>query len=199
MKNMDYNNLIRNLPDAFAKDKNSNNFKLLQISKVATDKIFYNLKNIFNSINMDMAYGYTMDLWHGEKVQLKRGQANDSQYLIRLKGKAMQNISCGTFEMMINALAFVLQCNVNDIHIIENEKENAVIIKDIPLETLLHADFTPEQVIEIVGKLLPANVTVKEYGFTGTFEFGEDYEYDAMKGFSDLENSVGGYLGLYGG
>ena len=133
-------------------------------------------------------------------MNLERGSLTDEQYKIRLRTKMMQNIANGSFPDLIEALAYALQCEKSDIHIVESDEPNKVIVKNIPLALLLQADFTTDQVLALINSLLSVNVSVGEYGFTGTFEFGfTENEYDEEKGFADISQTIGGYLGLYGG
>ncbi len=165
MKRINYDEPIKNLPDAFLKDKDSNNYKLLQIHKEGNDKVLNTLREMSDALNIDNAYGNTLDLWYGEKVVLKRGQMTDEQYLIRLKGKLMQNMADGSFPKMIKALAFVLQCNTSDIHIVESENTNGVIIKDMPISMLQKAGFTIYQINDLVNQLLSVGVYVLEFSY----------------------------------
>ena len=196
MRHVNYDEPVKNLPDAFAKHKDSNNYKIIQIHKESVDKQLKVLQNMSDSFDIDKAYGATLDLWYGEKFILKRGLMNDEQYRICLKGKQMQNATDGSFTKLVKALAFVLRCSISDIHIVESETSNSIIVKDIPLATLLSAGFTTTQVLDIIKNLLAVNVSISEYGFTGTFEFGEVNDYDEDNGFVDLDGNIGGYLGL---
>lgn len=199
MAKINYDNLIENLPDSFAKDADSNNYKLLQIKTHTTSKILSDLKLMSDMLNMDNAFGYTLDNWYGKRVNLKRGAATDSQYLIRLKAKKMQNINTASFPQIAEALAAILGCRQEAIHIVESETPNFVVIRDIPLSVIENASFTLEEVIAIVNSLLPINITVITYNFVGTFEFSDSSsEYDENAGFADDAHTLGGYIGLGG-
>lgn len=198
--NVNYDDPIKNLPDSYDKSADSNNYKLLQINKITNGFLQKASKNIFDVLNLNNASGKILDDVWGGKVNLKRGKLNDEQYVIRLRTKMMQNIANGSFPDLIEALAYTLQCEKSAIHLIESNTPNRVIIKDIPLDVVFSAGFSIEQVVRLVQSLLPVNVTVQEYAFTGTFELADnDTTYDENKGFADDKGTIGGYLGLMGG
>lgn len=197
---INYENPIDNLPDSYDKSADSNNSKILRLNKSTTDIMDKVIDSIFGALNLNNASGQALDdIWSG-RLNLERGSLTDDQYKIRLRTKMMQNIANGSFPDLIEALAYALQCEKSDIHIVESDEPNKIIVKDIPLALLLQADFTTDQVLALINSLLAVNVTVSEYGFTGTFEFGEtENEYDEEKGFADMSQTIGGYLGVYGG
>lgn len=197
---INYDDPIYNLPDSYDKRAESNNSKILRLNKSTTDIIDNATDSVFGALNLNKASGRALDdIWSG-RLNLERGSLTDEQYKIRLRTKMMQNIANGSFPDLIEALAYALQCEKSDIHIVESDEPNKVIVKDIPLALLLQADFTTDQVLALINSLLSVNVTVGEYGFTGTFEFGfTENEYDEEKGFADISQTIGGYLGLYGG
>lgn len=197
---INYDDPSYNLPDSYDKRAESNNSKILRLNKSTTDIIDNATDSVFGALNLNNASGRALDdIWSG-RLNLERGSLTDEQYKIRLRTKMMQNIANGSFPDLIEALAYALQCEKSDIHIVESDEPNKVIVKDIPLALLLQADFTTDQVLALINSLLSVNVTVGEYGFTGTFEFGfTENEYDEEKGFADISQTIGGYLGLYGG
>ena len=163
MAKINYDNLIENLPDSFAKDTDSNNYKLLQIKTHTTSKLLSDLKLMSDMLNMDNAFGYTLDNWYGKRVNLKRGAATDTQYLIQLKAKIMQNTSDGSFPKLVEALAYMFQCSENEILLASSETENAIRIKGIPLKNIEDAHFTTNQLLKLIRCLLAINVKVSEY------------------------------------
>ena len=199
MARVNYDNLIENLPDAFAKDAGSNNYKLLQIKTYTTHKIQSDLRLMSDMLNINNAFGATLDNWYGERVKLKRGTNTDSQYRIKLQAKKMQNINTASLSQIAEALAAILDCKPEDIHIVESKRPYFVEIKDIPLSVIENANFTLEEIIAIVNSLLPINITVITYNFVGTFEFSDVLsEYDENAGFANDEHTIGGYVGLGG-
>lgn len=206
-----YENLIENLPDAFAKDKNSVNYKLLQLHKYDMDIMRDILAQISASMTIGGASGCALDDIHGGRVNLSRGSLEDTAYKIRLRAKTMQNITDGSFPKMIEALSYILQINPNEIKIYECSDANAVIIDDISLLAMENAGIPFEEIVPMVEKLLSVNVHVREYGYSGTFEFtsaldndgyGEGYDiendYDKDRGFGSVDDTkIGGYFGTF--
>lgn len=195
MSIFNYDKFEKNLPDAFRKDKDSNNYKLLLVEKHIYDKINAMLQSVFEIMNIDNATGKVLDLY-GERVNLTRGKATDAQYLIRLKAKIALNFSDGSYDYVSRGLAFVLSSTPDKIKLKEGGN-NTIHIIDLPLSVLTDAKFSADQFIEIVEDMLPEGVIVARKELTGTFEFGgADGELDNDKGFADLDGTVGGYFGL---
>lgn len=199
MARINYDNPVKNLPDAFAKGKDSNNYKLLQIEKNIFDLLDRGIRDIESLASIDNAHGVLLDHIWGGRVNLKRGSAeSDEQYRVMLKGKIMQNVSDGSPEQLLTALAYMLRCETSEIHIVPAQTKNGVIVKSIPLETIYSAEFSTEQVLELINKLLPANIEIVEYNFSGTFELGaSETDFDEQAGLGETVNSeIGGFLGL---
>lgn len=194
---INYDDPIKNLPDAFKKDSGSNNYKLLQINKNTTDILKSASADLFNALNINNAKGKVLDDIYGGRVHLQRGTLTDEQYVIRLRAKMMQNIASGSFPDLVESLSYALQCDKSAIHIVESDTPNRVKIKDIPLETIFGAGFTIADITAMIENMLPLGVKIEERFFTGTFEFGGENEYDENKGFADASGNIGGYFGMF--
>lgn len=188
---------VKNLPDAFLKTPDSNNNKLLSIDRGIINTISSNLQTIFEISDIDSATGKSLDMI-GEELRVKRGKSSDEQYRLRIKGKIAQNLSDGTREKIAEVLSSVLQCKTSDIQIVSGETTGGAILKGIPLEKVISANFTTEQVNSLINALLPAGVELQSFLYTGTFEFSvSENEYAENAGFSDIEGgTIGGYFGL---
>lgn len=196
MSIFNYEDFVENLPDAFYKKKDGNNYKLMLVEKHIYDRINEMFQSIFDILEIDNAKGSVLDMY-GERLNLKRGTWDDTQYLIQLKSKIAQSMSDGSRNSIAKALAFVLSSTTDRIQLKSREDGNGIEIADIPLGLLYDAKFEEQQIIEIVESLLPQGVHVLQTEFSGTFEFGEtETEYDETKGFADLEGTIGGYFGL---
>lgn len=209
-----FDEFAKNLPDAFRKDKESNNYKLLQVEKHIYNLIDAMLQSIYNILDIDNATGAVLDAY-GERLNVKRttdehlrallesGEITeeeykkraDAQYLIRLKSAISQSMSDGSRDSVAKALAYVLSSTPDRIKLVE-EENNSVRLVDLPMSVLFDAGFTSDQIVKMVEDMLPEGVTVVAE-FTGTFEFADTYgEIDENSGFADLEGTVGGYFGL---
>lgn len=213
-------NLVKNLSDAYKKSKDSNNYKILEIERVACDDLRSVLRQIYNAhaeteadegiINLNNARGKTLDLY-GNRVGQARGQATDSQYLLMIKAKIMRNISNGSYPSIVAAMCMTFACEPSQVLITDGEKPCTVKIVSLPLGAINNAGLSTSQTLAIVKSMLPAGVTVSDFQFDGTFEFGEaETDYDETKGFSEgvlnedgtmsAENgNLGGYLGAIQG
>lgn len=196
MATFNFDNFAKNLPDAFRKDTDSNNYKLLLVEKHIYDKIYEMFQSIQNILDLDNTTGATLDMY-GERLNVKRGALSDYQYRIRLKAKITQSLCDGTRDSIAEALAYMLSTTSDKIKLETDGTANVVKISDLPLSVVINAEFSTDEITEIVENLLPEGVSVSQTEFTGTFEFAEnDNEYDENSGFADLEGTVGGYFGL---
>lgn len=190
---------VNNLPDAYRKDADSNNYKILQIEKVAVSDLKAVLENIKEILDINNAYGKTLDMY-GERVGQGRGVASDEQYLLLIKSKIIQNLSNGTRQNVVKGLCYTLNCKPSQIVITDGE-DCSVNVLSIPLETITKAEMTTSQVLALIKRMLPAGVKLESFLFEGTFEFSDaEDDYDEEKGFCDIEGgTLGGYLGVTSG
>lgn len=188
---------IKNLPDCYAKDKDSNNYKLLSIAKYSIDKSRAENEKIYESLDLNKATGKTLDLY-GEMVGQSRGLANDEQYRILIKTRLMRNLSNGSNKSIVASLATILNCKMSEISL--SDKSDApctVTLSKVNLYSVQAAGLTTKQFESILKTLLPVGVVFETFSYDGTFEFSEtESEYDESKGFCDVEGgTIGGYLG----
>mgnify|MGYP003304442968 CR=1 FL=1 len=193
-----FDNLAKNLPDAYKKDSSSNNFKILEIERLTNIEYRTILAEIADILNIDNATGATLDMY-GMKYGQARGKATDAQYRIMIKSKVTRSWCDGSYKNIVDALAQTFNCSVDDILLSETE-DMAVTVDKIPMLSIIQAGFSTAQAERIVKNLLPVGVALKSVLFEGTFEFGEtENEYDEATGFSEAENgTMGGYLGWTG-
>lgn len=188
-------NLVKNLPDAYKKTADSNNFKILEIERIACDDLRKTLREIDNILDINNAKGKTLDLY-GERVGQPRGLANDEKYLLLIKAKIMRNLSNGSYESIINALCATLACEPSQVIFVDGEEPRTVQITTLPLDVINKAGLTTSQITAIIKSMLPVGITLSDFLFEGTFEFGKnENEYDNEKGFADDADTIGGYFG----
>ena len=198
MAKFNFDDFAANLPDAFRKDKDSNNYKLLQIEKYIYDKIYNMLYSVDNVLDIDNTTGKALDEIWGSRLNLKRGALNDTQYRIRLKARIAQSLSDGSRDSVANALAYVLSSTADRIKLkCDDIKINTINIVDIPMALLTEAKFSADEITQMVEDLLAVGIHVSQANFSGTFEFAEnETTYDESKGFANDAGTIGGYLGL---
>lgn len=215
---------VKRLPDAYRKDENGNNFKLLNLNELAVGVFSKDLTDVVNCLDIMQATGKTLDFF-GETVGQKRGVLDDTQYRLMILNKIGQNVCQGDYNSVIGLLSQIFNCEKSDIDIEDSSEPCRVSIKKLPLEFLINAGFSDMQAIELIEMLLPVCVKVSDANFVGTFEFSElpqiitydsfnDYsyqdletktyaqlqeitlEYNKTKGFGNIEQTIGGYFGL---
>jgi len=87
---------------------------------------------------------------------------------------------------------------MDDLEIVEDDRPCVVKLTKFPVFVLVNAGFSSRQAVAMIETLLPICVTLSADNFEGTFEFSDSVnEYDESAGFGDIEQTVGGYLGLY--
>lgn len=191
-----FDNLVLNLPDAYKKTPESNNYKLLLVEKHIYNGIQSMLQTIFDSLDIDNASGAALDMW-GQRQNVPRGASDDVQYRIRIKAAIAQSLCDGSRNSVADALAYMLSTDTSKIKIKDGEQTGLVHLVDIPLTLLVEGGFTTDQVIALIESMLAEGVRLSAYEFSGTFEFSNtDNEYDEDKGFADTSGTIGGYLGL---
>lgn len=190
---------VDNLPDAYRKSESSNNYKILDISQSAINLANNDIEDIFESLDLENAYGKTLDLY-GEMFNQPRGLASDAQYRVLIKSRIMRNLLNGSYNSMLKAALLIFNCNPEDFSLEESENPATVDLVVLPLASIIRSGFSASQAIQIIKLLVPIGVKVNSINLEGTFEFcdGEnDSVYDENKGFaiSEDDQSIGGFLG----
>lgn len=196
MIDFDKDNYAKNLPDSFVKDKDSNNYKILENERYVVEEHLNDLYGIYEILNIDNAYGKTLDIY-GERVGQPRGLATDSQYILMIKAKIMRSLGNGTYPSVLKSLCMTFGCNAEQVYIMETEEPCQVKMVTLPLDILNTSGMTVNQVTQLIKSILPICITIDSLSLEGTFEFSDgENDYDETKGFCDAEGgSIGGYLG----
>lgn len=187
--------LAKNLPDAYRKDDGSNNAKILAIEHGASGVLREAVQGIGDSLDIDKAYGKTLDLY-GEMLGQRRGIATDEQYRVLLKNKIQRNFTNADMNSIIKAICITFDCDPTELLLFEPEP-CVVSIEGLPIHKLVASDIDINTAIAIITGLIPAGVRVEAISFAGTFEFADaEMVYDEEKGFADEAQTMGGTLGL---
>lgn len=197
----DFNNLAANLPDAYRKDVDSNNYKLLEVERLAMERLRADIAAIYGSLDIDLAAGSTLDEY-GKMVGQERGKATDEQYRVLIKARIARNLANGDYNSVVSALAISLNCNPEEISLIELDEPCKVQLGALPFAIINNLAVDVTTVVKIIKSLMPAGIWLDSAEFSGTFEFsgGTELVYDANAGFGDVEQTIGGTLGLaFGG
>lgn len=186
----------KNLPDAYVKNQESNNAKILEVEKSAVDKLREAVSAIYDSLDIDKAYGKTLDLY-GDMIGQERGMATDEQYRILIKNRMIRNYSDADYNSIVIAICATFNAKPSEIVLTELDEPCKVMLEGLPIAKINEANIDIGTAVMIVNGMLPAGVFMKSIELSGTFEFsGIDLEYDEEAGFADEAQEIGGYLGL---
>ena len=188
-------NHAMNLPDAYAKAPDSNNAKLLAVEKSETDRLRAEIAAIYDSLDINLATGKTLDLY-GEMLGQERGAATDEQYRALLKSRIIRNLSGADHNSIVNAICITFDCDPADVLLTETDGECEATLEGIPYAAINRINIDVAAATQIIKMLLPAGVKFTILSFSGTFEFGgTEMEYDEGKGFANVAQTIGGTLG----
>lgn len=189
-------NPVKNLPDSYCKTADSNNSKILNVEKSAMDALRAAVAEIDESLDLDKAYGKTLDLY-GEMVGQERGKATDSQYRLLIKSRIMRNLAGGDYNSVVNLLALIFGCEPTEVSITEADEPCTVYLDKLPYAALNKLVVDVNTALKIIREVMPAGVNLESVTFTGTFEFsgGTDLVYDEAAGFGNETQTIGGTLG----
>lgn len=185
---------VKRLPDAYDKRPESNNNKLLQINEVAVKALYADISEVVGMLDLDNAFGEILDDY-GEMFGLYRGTLNDKQYRAVIKANIAANISKSDHMSVMRGLDYIF--GKGNMQISEVTDSIATVrLKDMPYENLLETGLNADQIKELTKKLIAIGVQIEASYFWGTFEFGSiPEEYDECKGWGNIEQTIGGYLG----
>ena len=189
-------NPVKNLPDAYCKTADSNNSKILAVEKSAMEALREAVAAIDESLDLDKAYGKTLDLY-GEMVGQERGKATDDQYRVLIKACIVCNMVGGDYNSIVNLLALVFGCEPTEILIAELDEPCMARLDSLPYSVLNKLVIDIDTALKIVWEVMPAGVKLESINFVGTFEFsgGTELAYDENAGFGDVAQTIGGHLG----
>lgn len=197
---MSINEYVSQLPDSFSKGTGSNNNKLLGINYEALREFETDIRSVYEALDIEKANGKTLDLY-GDMLGQVRGQLDDTQYRVLLRGVIAKNLCKGDYASIIEAVSLIFNCEKSEISLEEiQNKVCAVYARKLPYDVILNSGFSAKQVVKIIKTVLPVAVRIEADNLEGTFEFGTTTnEYDELKGFGNDEQTIGGFFGaLYG-
>ncbi len=193
---------VERLPDCYRKDQESNNVKMLELGRLAAEQLRADIRAVLESLDLGHATGKTLDLY-GDMLGQRRGLLNDEQYRYMLLSKIGRNTVQGDYNSIMATLVLMFgsqmgDITLDDLEVEEEERPCVVKLTKFPVQILLNAGFSSRQAVAMIESLLPICVTLAADNFEGTFEFAESASvYDELAGFGDVEQTIGGYLGLY--
>lgn len=190
---------IKQLPDVYARDSESNNYKILKLFMAGTQAFRDDMMAVWETSDINKAYGKTLDLY-GEMVGKSRGTATDEQYRVLIMQAAASNMIQGDYNSVVSALSAALGVPLTSFVLRDTETPAEVEIINLPYSELQKAGITGDQAVDIIRAVLPAGVTLAPVNLTGSFEFSAlADEYDEAKGFGDIAQTIGGSFGYLAG
>lgn len=193
---------VERLPDCYRKDQESNNVKILELGRLAAEQLRADIRAVLESLDLGHATGKTLDLY-GDMLGQRRGLLNDEQYRYMLLSKIGRNTVQGDYKSIMATLVLMFgsqmgDITLDDLEVEEEERPCVVKLTKFPVQILISAGFSSRQAVAMIESLLPICVTLAADNFEGTFEFAESAGvYDELAGFGNVEQTIGGYLGLY--
>lgn len=187
---------VKNLPDAYRKTTDSNNRKILDVEKRAMDSLRASIRAVADSLDLEQATGKTLDLY-GEMLDQPRGMATDDQYRIMLKANIVRNSTGADHDSIVRAISITFGCDPSEVLLTEPEGACSVRLENLPFAKLNSSGIDVPTAVQIVARMIPAGVQLESLNFSGTFEFGgTDMVYDEEAGFGNVEQTIGGALGI---
>lgn len=191
----------RRLPDAFRKDPESVNARLLSLDGEDVEALLRDIRDVDAALDLFAASGATLDLY-GDMVGQKRGRLNDEQYRYLILTKIGRNNVRGDYDSILGSIVQMFNCGpedvaLDDVELTEEDAPCTVHLSKMPIAVLVGAGFTSRQAVSMIEALMPVCVRLTADNFEGTFCFadGPD-EYNETAGFADDAQTLGGYLGL---
>ena len=197
--------MVSMLPDAYAKDEKSNNYKLFEVFASEFEKLYQTQLKIRQFRSVDEADGATLDLIGGN-YNVSRGRMNDELYKPMIKAAIARTWCDGTFNSVLELLALTLNTDVTKISLTEDYEiggsSGMITIASTPKDALNKVGMTVHEYVQIVQNILPVGVGVNLTAFEGTFSYaannyeGGDYapELNPDEGFADDAQTIGGTL-----
>ena len=190
---------VSKLPDAFDKQQDSNNAKMLALNEGSISVLEQVLDQVDVSTDIYQATGKTLD-YYGEIVGQKRGNLNDEKFRLMILSRIAVNTSGVDYMTIMDNVIQILGCRLDDVTIIEmqdHDEPATLKVTALPYEILGRAGFTSRQAVEMLARLMPIGVKLIAQELQGSFEFAETADvYDEHKGFGNIEQTIGGTLGL---
>lgn len=197
--------MVSMLPDAYVKDKKSNNYKLFEVFASEFEKLYQTQLKVRQFRSVDEANGVTLDRI-GANYNVARGRMNDELYRPMIKAAIARTWCDGTFNSVLELLALTLNTDVTNIALTEDYgasgSSGMITISSTPKDALNAVGMTAQEYSQIVQNILPVGVGVNLIAFEGTFSYAtnnyESGEYAAElnpnEGFADEAQTTGGTL-----
>lgn len=149
--------LIHSLPDAYWKDTDGNNFKLLSLHGEAVDTLRADAEAVLRAQDLQTAIGRTLDRY-GAEIDQARGSANDALYRLLIQQKLARSRGTGTWESVTSGVRNVLNCGAEDFYVYDNSHPHKAVLRVRNEEVLGQCPLPTEEMKRVLNHLLPASV-----------------------------------------
>lgn len=166
---MNLENKVSRLPDYYDKtEQTSNNWKILEIAARAKQLSKEDCDAVRDSADISTASGKQLDIW-GDMLGVKRGEATDEAYRIKLLIKQMQNKIQPDYTSWYSAMLEIFQCPSNELEIQRAEDPMAYRFIKFPYARLNDIGMTVPEATELIRVTAPVTVAFEsvEYNTWG--------------------------------
>lgn len=160
-------NNAKKLPDAYAKNTDSNIYKLLQLVNLLYNDLQIDLKCIDKSRDIHEATGKTLDRY-GEMISVTRGGATDEQYRTKILSQIARYVTESDCNSVISAIAHIFDVPVTNISIIEEDMK--VDILGLTMEMLEKSGYKSREIEAMIRGLIPIGVEMSPPKYAGTLK-----------------------------
>lgn len=198
--------MVSMLPDAYVKDKTSNNYKLFEVFASEFQKLYQTQLKVRQFKSVDEANGKTLD-FIGANYNVSRGTMNDELYRPMVKAAIARMWCDGTFNSVLELLALTLNTDVKNVSLAEDYERAGgssamVTIASTPTDALNAVGMTVNEYGQIVQNILPIGIGLTLTAFEGTFSYAtKNYasgtytpELSETEGFANDNQTIGGTL-----
>lgn len=170
-------NNTKRLPDAYAKNTDSNIYRLLQLVNLLYNDLQIDLKCIDKSRDIHEATGKTLDRY-GEMINVSRGGATDEQYRTKILSQIARYVTESDCNSVISAIAHIFDVPVTDISIVEENMK--VDILGLTMEMLEKSGYKSREIETMIRGLIPIGVELSPPKYAGTLKILSDEEIERM-------------------
>ncbi len=194
-------NYAARLPDAYAKEENSVNARLLQLNQSLAEAARADIYAVGLAAGLEEAFGGALDLY-GEMVGQPRGALDDSRYRYLIRSRIARGFTAGDHESVLLAVRGLFGAKEGELGLQDDEGHpGRVRLTKLPFAILSSAGLSARQAVQLIEQLVPIGVRVVSDNFEGSFCFAATAgEYAEDAGFSDAAapaaQTLGGYLGF---
>ena len=158
-------NNTKRLPDAYAKNIDSNLYRLLQIANLLFTDTKCDLISISESRDLYNVSGKTLD-YYGEMLGESRNGLTDEQYRTKILNRIGRYISGSDCNSFINSVSQMLGIEQSDISV--SEGKMSVTINGLTMQILDNSGYKSHEIEEMIKGLMPVGVEINRPMYSGT-------------------------------